>query len=95
MPFGPVLSVLLASSYDDAVKLINAHEFGNDTAIFIGTATPRAPSPIRSRRAWSASTCRSRLPVASHSFGGKKRSIFRDHAIYRLEGIYRPEGALL
>ncbi len=86
--FGPVLSVLRAPNYDHAVKLINAHEFGNGTAIFtrdgdaarsfadkieVGMVGINVPIPV---------------PVAYHSFGGWKRSLFGDHAIYGPEGIH-------
>jgi malonate-semialdehyde dehydrogenase (acetylating)/methylmalonate-semialdehyde dehydrogenase len=86
--FGPVLSVLRAESYEQAVKLINAHEFGNGTAIFtrdgdaarsfadkieVGMVGINVPIPV---------------PVAYHSFGGWKRSLFGDHAIYGPEGVH-------
>jgi malonate-semialdehyde dehydrogenase (acetylating)/methylmalonate-semialdehyde dehydrogenase len=86
--FGPVLSVLRSPSYDHAVKLINTHEFGNGTAIFtrdgdaarsfadkieVGMVGINVPIPV---------------PVAYHSFGGWKRSLFGDHAIYGPEGIH-------
>ena len=86
--FGPVLSVVRASSYDHAVKLINNHEFGNGTAIFtrdgdaarsfadkieVGMVGVNVPIPV---------------PVAYHSFGGWKRSLFGDHAIYGPEGVH-------
>ncbi|MEJ0011931.1 MAG: CoA-acylating methylmalonate-semialdehyde dehydrogenase [Bauldia sp.] len=86
--FGPVLSVLRATSYEQAVKLINAHEYGNGTAIFtrdgdaarsfadkieVGMVGINVPIPV---------------PVAYHSFGGWKRSSFGDHAIYGPEGVH-------
>ncbi|WP_407048725.1 CoA-acylating methylmalonate-semialdehyde dehydrogenase [Methyloraptor flagellatus] len=85
--FGPVLSVLRAGSYDEAVKLINDHEYGNGTAIFtrdgdaarafadkieVGMVGINVPIPV---------------PVAYHSFGGWKRSLFGDHSIYGPEGV--------
>jgi len=86
--FGPVLSVVRAGSYDDAVKLINEHEYGNGTAIFtrdgdaarefadkieVGMVGINVPIPV---------------PVAYHSFGGWKRSLFGDHSIYGPEGVH-------
>ena len=86
--FGPVLSVLRASSYDEAVQLINEHEYGNGTAIFtrdgdtardftaniqVGMVGVNVPIPV---------------PVAYHSFGGWKRSIFGAHGIYGPESIH-------
>jgi malonate-semialdehyde dehydrogenase (acetylating)/methylmalonate-semialdehyde dehydrogenase len=83
-----VLSVLRAESYEQAVGLINAHEFGNGTAIFtrdgdaarsfadkieVGMVGINVPIPV---------------PVAYHSFGGWKRSLFGDHSIYGTEGVH-------
>ena len=85
--FGPVLSMVRARDYDHAARLINDHEFGNGTAIFtrdgdaarafadsieIGMVGINVPLPV---------------PVAYHSFGGWKRSLFGDHSIYGEEGI--------
>ena len=85
--FGPVLSVVRAESYDEAAHLINTHEYGNGTAIFtrdgdaarafadkieVGMVGINVPIPV---------------PVAFHSFGGWKRSLFGDHAIYGPEGV--------
>ncbi|MFK7993486.1 MAG: CoA-acylating methylmalonate-semialdehyde dehydrogenase [Granulosicoccus sp.] len=86
--FGPVLSIVRANKYDDAVKMINDHEYGNGTAIFtrdgdaarsfadsiqVGMVGVNVPIPV---------------PVAYHSFGGWKRSIFGDHSIYGPEGVH-------
>jgi malonate-semialdehyde dehydrogenase (acetylating)/methylmalonate-semialdehyde dehydrogenase len=85
--FGPVLSVVRADSFDDAVQMINEHEYGNGTAIFtrdgdaarafsdsieVGMVGVNVPIPV---------------PVAYHSFGGWKRSLFGDHSIYGPEGV--------
>ena len=86
--FGPVLSVVRAPDYDAAVKMINDHEYGNGTAIFtrdgdaarsfadsiqVGMVGINVPIPV---------------PVAYHSFGGWKRSLFGDHSIYGPEGVH-------
>lgn len=80
--FGPVLCVVRADSLDHAMRLINDHEFGNGTCIFtrdgglaryfhdnikVGMVGINVPLPV---------------PVASHSFGGWKRSLFGDLAAY-------------
>ncbi|HMT15127.1 MAG TPA: aldehyde dehydrogenase family protein, partial [Aestuariivirga sp.] len=85
--FGPVLSVVRAKSYDEAAGLINAHEFGNGTAIFtrdgdaarefaatiqVGMVGINVPIPV---------------PMAFHSFGGWKSSLFGDHHMHGMEGI--------
>lgn len=86
--FGPVLSVVRAKKYAEAVDMINRHEYGNGTAIFtrdgdtarsfadsiqVGMVGVNVPLPV---------------PVAYHSFGGWKRSIFGDHSIYGPEGVH-------
>jgi len=85
--FGPVLSVVRAKTYDEATSMIDAHEYGNGTAIFtrdgdtardfcdrieVGMVGVNVPIPV---------------PVAYHSFGGWKRSLFGDHSIYGPEGV--------
>jgi len=85
--FGPVLGVTRVSTYDEAVKLVNENPYGNGTAIFtrdgdaartfasnvqIGMVGINVPIPV---------------PVAYHSFGGWKASIFGDHGIYGMEGV--------
>jgi len=85
--FGPVLSVVRADSYENAVAMVNAHEYGNGTAIFtrdgdaardfcgrikIGMVGVNVPVPV---------------PVAYHSFGGWKRSLFGDHYVHGMEGV--------
>jgi len=85
--FGPVLSVVRVPDYDTAVKLVNDHEYGNGTAIFtrdgdaartftqdvqVGMVGVNVPIPV---------------PVAYHSFGGWKRSLFGDHHVHGAEGV--------
>jgi malonate-semialdehyde dehydrogenase (acetylating)/methylmalonate-semialdehyde dehydrogenase len=85
--FGPVLCLLRAKDYDEAVRLINEHEFGNGTAIFtrdgdaardfahsieVGMVGINVPIPV---------------PMAFHSFGGWKNSLFGDHHMHGPEGV--------
>ncbi len=86
--FGPVLSVVRAGSYEDAMTLIANNQYGNGTAIFtrdgdaarafandveVGMVGINVPIPV---------------PVAYHSFGGWKRSLFGDHSVYGPEGVH-------
>jgi len=86
--FGPVLSVVRAESYEDAIKLINDNQYGNGTAVFtndggaarkfqneiqVGMVGVNVPIPV---------------PLAFYSFGGWKDSIFGSHAIYGPEGVH-------
>jgi malonate-semialdehyde dehydrogenase (acetylating) / methylmalonate-semialdehyde dehydrogenase len=85
--FGPVLAVARAPDYGTAARMINDHEFGNGTAIFtrdgdaarefahqiqVGMVGINVPIPV---------------PMAFHSFGGWKASLFGDHHMHGPEGI--------
>ncbi|MND20137.1 Methylmalonate-semialdehyde dehydrogenase [acylating] [compost metagenome] len=85
--FGPVLGVVRVQSYQQAVALINAHQYANGTAIFtrdgdsarmfgheiqVGMVGINVPIPV---------------PMAFHSFGGWKNSLFGDHHMHGPEGV--------
>ncbi len=85
--FGPVLSVVRAKNYEEALMLVNDHEFGNGVSIFtrdgdtgrsfasnvqIGMVGINIPIPV---------------PMAFHSFGGWKRSLFGDQHMHGPEGV--------
>ena len=85
--FGPVLSVVRRPDYKSAVDLIGQHEYANGTAIFtrdgdtarnfcrdieVGMVGVNVPIPV---------------PMAFHSFGGWKSSVFGDHAMHGPEGV--------
>ena len=85
--FGPVLSVVRAGTYDEAIRLVNENQYGNGVAIFtrdggaarqfqheveVGMVGVNVPIPV---------------PVAYYSFGGWKGSLFGDSHIYGPEGI--------
>ncbi|SAK87716.1 methylmalonic acid semialdehyde dehydrogenase [Caballeronia hypogeia] len=85
--FGPVLAVIRVPDFASAVKLINAHEFGNGVSLYtsdggvaraftrqiqVGMVGVNVPIPV---------------PMAWHSFGGWKKSLFGDHHAYGEEGI--------
>ena len=85
--FGPVLSVMRVDTYEEAVELINRHQYGNGTAIFtrdggaarqfqfdiqVGMVGINVPIPV---------------PVAYYSFGGWKASLFGDANMYGPAGV--------
>lgn len=86
--FGPVLSVLRANTYADALELINAHEFGNGTAIFTRDGDAARSFADKVEAGMVGINVPIPVPVAYHSFGGWKRSSFGDHAIYGPEGVH-------
>ena len=86
--FGPVLSVIRVKSYEEGLNLINAHQYGNGTAIFtndggaarkfqnevlVGMVGINVPIPV---------------PVAYYSFGGWKNSLFGDSHAHGTEGVH-------
>jgi malonate-semialdehyde dehydrogenase (acetylating)/methylmalonate-semialdehyde dehydrogenase len=86
--FGPVLSVLRANSYDEAVDLINDHEYGNGTAIFTRDGDAARDFASKIQVGMVGINVPIPVPVAYHSFGGWKRSIFGAHGIYGPEAVH-------
>ena len=85
--FGPVLCIVRVKTYEEAVDLINNHEFGNGTSIFtsdgdsarqfceqiqVGMVGVNIPIPV---------------PMAFHSFGGWKRSVFGPLNVHGNDGV--------
>ncbi|HEX4973410.1 MAG TPA: CoA-acylating methylmalonate-semialdehyde dehydrogenase [Steroidobacteraceae bacterium] len=85
--FGPVLGIVRVPDLDAAIQVVNAHEFGNGTAIFtsdglsarkyaqsvsVGMVGVNVPIPV---------------PMAFHSFGGWKRSLFGDLHVHGTDGV--------
>jgi malonate-semialdehyde dehydrogenase (acetylating) / methylmalonate-semialdehyde dehydrogenase len=85
--FGPVLSVLRATSYDQAVGLINDHQYGNGTAIFTRDGDAARDFASKIQVGMVGINVPIPVPVAYHSFGGWKRSIFGAHGIYGPEAV--------
>jgi malonate-semialdehyde dehydrogenase (acetylating)/methylmalonate-semialdehyde dehydrogenase len=85
--FGPVLSVVRADSYETALKLVNTHEYGNGTAIFTRDGDAARNFANRVLAGMVGVNVPIPVPVAYHSFGGWKRSLFGDHHIHGMEGV--------
>ena len=85
--FGPVLSVVRAPDYDSAVQLANDHEFGNGVAIFTRDGDAAREFANRVEIGMVGVNVPIPVPVAYHSFGGWKRSLFGDHAMHGMEGV--------
>lgn len=85
--FGPVLAIVRVNSFDEALQLVNDHEFGNGTALF--TADGRAARTFISqvRAGMVGINVPIPVPMAFHSFGGWKRSLFGDHHVHGKEGV--------
>ena len=85
--FGPVLSVVRAKDYEHAVKMVNDHEYGNGTAIFTRDGDAARDFASRARIGMVGVNVPIPVPVAYHSFGGWKRSLFGDHFMHGMEGV--------
>jgi malonate-semialdehyde dehydrogenase (acetylating)/methylmalonate-semialdehyde dehydrogenase len=85
--FGPVLAVVRAPDFDYASKIINAHEYGNGTAIFTRDGDAAREFANRIQIGMVGINVPIPVPMAFHSFGGWKRSLFGDHFMYGPEGV--------
>jgi malonate-semialdehyde dehydrogenase (acetylating)/methylmalonate-semialdehyde dehydrogenase len=85
--FGPVLAVVRTNNFEEALKLVNDHEFGNGTAIFTRDGEAAREFTNRVQVGMVGVNVAIPVPIAFHSFGGWKRSLFGDHHIYGEEGI--------
>ncbi len=85
--FGPVLSVVRSRTFDEAVGLVNGHAYGNGTAIFTRDGDAARAFASNVRIGMVGINVPIPVPVAYHSFGGWKASIFGDHGIYGMEGV--------
>jgi len=76
--FGPVLSVVRAKTYDDAVDLIEKNEYGNGTAIFTRDGDAARDFASRINVGMVGVNLPIPVPLAYYTFGGWKRSSFGD-----------------
>ena len=85
--FGPVLAVVRADEYETALQMVNDHEYGNGTAIFTRDGDAARDFTTRVQAGMVGVNVPIPVPVAYHSFGGWKRSLFGDHDIHGMEGV--------
>jgi malonate-semialdehyde dehydrogenase (acetylating)/methylmalonate-semialdehyde dehydrogenase len=85
--FGPVLAVVRAKDYEEALGLVNDHEYGNGAAIFTRDGDAARDFSSRAQIGMIGINVPIPVPVAYHSFGGWKRSLFGDHHIHGMEGV--------
>jgi malonate-semialdehyde dehydrogenase (acetylating)/methylmalonate-semialdehyde dehydrogenase len=85
--FGPVLSVVRSPDFDTAARLINAHEYGNGTAIFTRDGDAAREFASRIQVGMVGVNVPIPVPMAFHSFGGWKRSLFGDMSVHGPEGV--------
>ena len=85
--FGPVLSVVRVDTFEDALALVNAHEFGNGVALYTADGASAREFTRRARIGMVGINVPLPVPTAYFSFGGWKRSLFGDTHIYGMEGV--------
>ena len=85
--FGPVLSLVRAKSYEEALTLVNDHEYGNGAAIFTRDGDTARDFTTRAKIGMIGVNVPIPVPSAFHSFGGWKRSLFGDHYMHGPEGV--------
>ena len=85
--FGPVLSLVRAKSYEEALSLVNEHEYGNGAAIFTRDGDTARDFTTRAKIGMIGVNVPIPVPSAFHSFGGWKRSLFGDHYMHGPEGV--------
>jgi malonate-semialdehyde dehydrogenase (acetylating)/methylmalonate-semialdehyde dehydrogenase len=85
--FGPVLSVVRRKDYDEAVDLIHAHDYANGVAIFTRDGDAARTFASRIEVGMVGINVPIPVPMAFHSFGGWKQSLFGDHHMHGMEGV--------
>jgi malonate-semialdehyde dehydrogenase (acetylating)/methylmalonate-semialdehyde dehydrogenase len=85
--FGPVLGIVRVNNFETALQLINAHEFGNGTSLFTRDGDTARDFARRVQAGMVGINVPIPVPMAFHSFGGWKRSLFGDHAVHGPEGV--------
>ncbi|MFZ6724798.1 CoA-acylating methylmalonate-semialdehyde dehydrogenase [Undibacterium sp. MH2W] len=85
--FGPVLCVVRVPDFASAVALINRHEFGNGVSLFTSDGNTAREFSRRIQVGMVGINVPIPVPMAWHSFGGWKRSLFGDMHAYGEEGI--------
>ena len=86
--FGPVLCVVRAETYDDAIELINSSKWGNGTAIFTRDGGAARRFQLEVEAGMVGVNVPIPVPVGYHSFGGWKDSLFGDQHIYGNDGVH-------
>jgi malonate-semialdehyde dehydrogenase (acetylating) / methylmalonate-semialdehyde dehydrogenase len=85
--FGPVLGIVRVNSFESALQLVSEHEYGNGTSIFTRDGDTARDFAQRVQAGMVGVNVPIPVPMAFHSFGGWKRSLFGDHSIYGPEGV--------
>ena len=85
--FGPVLTIVHADTYEEAIAIVNASEFGNGSAIFTNDGGVARRFTLDVEAGMVGVNVPIPTPVAYYSFGGWKESLLGDHHIHGPEGV--------
>jgi len=85
--FGPVLQMVRAETFEEAVALPSAHQYGNGVAIFTRNGRAAREFAARVEVGMVGINVPIPVPVAYHTFGGWKRSAFGDANQHGMEGV--------
>ena len=85
--FGPVLSVIRAKDFQEATELVNDHEYGNGVSIFTRDGDAARTFSSKIKVGMVGINIPIPVPMAFHSFGGWKRSLFGDQHMHGPEGV--------
>jgi len=85
--FGPVLSIVRVPDLDAGIQLISENEYGNGTSIFTRDGAAAREFTSRVQIGMVGLNVPIPVPMAFHSFGGWKRSMFGDMAVHGMEGV--------
>ncbi|MCU0728636.1 MAG: aldehyde dehydrogenase family protein, partial [Sphingopyxis sp.] len=85
--FGPVLQIVRADSFEEALRLPSQHQYGNGVAIFTRNGHAAREFAARVDVGMVGINVPIPVPVAYHSFGGWKRSAFGDTNQHGMEGV--------
>ncbi len=85
--FGPVLQIVRAADFEEALRLPSQHQYGNGVAIFTRNGHAAREFAARVNAGMVGINVPIPVPVAYHSFGGWKRSAFGDHNQHGMEGV--------
>ncbi len=86
--FGPVLSVVRVPDFESALRLVNEHEYGNGAAVFTRDGDTAREFSARVQAGMVGVNVPIPVPLAFHSFGGWKRSLFGDLYVHGPEGVH-------
>lgn len=85
--FGPVLAIVRVATLAEAIEVVNANPYGNGTAIFTSNGADARTYTRRVHVGMVGVNIPLPVPVAWHSFGGWKNSLFGEHHIYGADGV--------